>query len=106
MFAPRASNLIQELLCGDDQLTTPRRVLNLLCGQCRETTSSLAEPGFKSTGYAPLPDGFTALLCSRCGSVLPTPDPDHGMLAKLNQLSHFGLGADDRPLLASSERSK
>jgi len=105
VVAPRASNLIQGLLRGDDRLTTPRRVLNLLCGQCRETTSSLAEPGFKSTGYAPLPDGFTALLCSRCGSVLPTPDPDHGMLAKLNQLSHFGLGADDRPLLASSERS-
>jgi len=78
----------------------------LLCGQCREATGSGAKLSFPATGHARLPGGFAALLCARCGAVLPTPDPDYGMLAKLNQLSRFGLGADNRPLLASSERSE
>jgi hypothetical protein len=51
-----------------------------------------------------VPDELTALLCSRCGAVLPSPDPDGVMLTKLTQLSRFGLGADDRPLLAPNKR--
>jgi hypothetical protein len=51
-----------------------------------------------------MPDQLTALLCARCGAVLPNPDPDGIMLTKLTQLSRFGLGADDRPLLEPDKR--
>jgi hypothetical protein len=74
----------------------------VLCVHCRALTSSIPESFEGGTRGVVLPDGLNGLLCSRCSAVLPSPDPDDGMLAKLNQLSRFGLGADDRPILDSA----
>jgi hypothetical protein len=74
----------------------------VLCVHCRALTSSIPESFEGRTRGVVLPDGLNGLLCSRCSAVLPSPDPDDGMLAKLNQLSRFGLGADDRPILDSA----
>ncbi len=41
--------------------------------------------------------------CDQCGAALVPSDLLDAMLAKLAQLSRFGLGADDRPLLVHSE---
>ncbi len=71
----------------------------MLCSDCEVTVSGLPIAYDALARSAHLPDQLTALLCSRCGTVLPSPDFDDGMLAKLTQLSRFGLGADDRPLL-------
>ncbi len=77
----------------------------VLCLQCEVTMSSLPDGFAKLSRPTPVPDQLTALLCSRCGAVLPSPNSDDGMLAKLSQLSRFGLGADDRPLLLAEERA-
>jgi len=74
------------------------------CAQCRLITSNLPQTYDVSWRRTPVPDELTALLCSRCGAVLPSPDPDSVMLTKLTQLSRFGLGADDRPLLVPDKR--
>jgi len=74
------------------------------CSQCQVITSNLPQTYDVSWRRTPVPDELTALLCSRCGAVLPSPDPDGVMLTKLTQLSRFGLGADDRPLLAPDKR--
>lgn len=42
---------------------------------------------------------LSGLLCARCGVVLWPADFDRVLLSKLSQLSRFGLGADDRPVL-------
>jgi len=79
----------------------------VLCVHCRALTSSVPESVTARTRSAVLPNRLNGLLCSRCSAVLPSPDPDAGMLTKLSQLSRFGLGADDRPILdsANSDRS-
>jgi ribosomal protein L40E len=38
-------------------------------------------------------------ICARCGAAPIPEDSVDAMLSKLAQLSRFGLGADDRPLL-------
>ena len=77
----------------------------MLCSRCEATVTSMAlrDPRVR---WSDLADPVAALLCSRCGSVLPSPDPTEGMLTKLEQLSRFGLGADDRPLLAAAGTKK
>jgi hypothetical protein len=76
----------------------------LLCNQCKLVLEKAANGATKQFGSPGLRDPVSALLCARCGSVLPFSDPDAGMLLKLSQLSRFGLGADDRPLLVTSNR--
>jgi len=78
---------------------------NVLCAKCEVTVTSMAlkKPRVR---WSDLADPVAAVLCNRCGAVLPSPDPTEGMLSKLQQLSRFGLGADDRPLLASAGAKK
>jgi hypothetical protein len=52
--------------------------------------------------WAVLRNPLSSLLCARCGTVLTTLDPADAMLSKLSQLSKFGIGADDRPILTTS----
>ena len=42
---------------------------------------------------------LATVLCARCGGLLSSVDPERVLLKKLSQLSGFGLGDDDRPLL-------
>jgi hypothetical protein len=42
-------------------------------------------------------------VCARCGAAVLPGDPLEAMLAKLSELSRFGLGGDDRPLLVHSD---
>ena len=49
-----------------------------------------------------LSDSLASLLCARCGTLLLQADPQEALLTKLSQMSRFGLGADDRPLLDGS----
>ena len=77
----------------------------MLCGYCRSRMEGLSEIRESEPRRTSVPVELSTLLCGRCGTVLPVPDPDGGMLTKLNQLSGFGLGADDRPLLASNDPS-
>jgi hypothetical protein len=74
----------------------------VLCVHCRAITNTMPHSFESPPRGTLLPDRFNGLLCSRCSTVLPSPDPDGGMLTKLTQLSRFGLGADDRPLLDST----
>ena len=53
-----------------------------------------------------LSDSLASLLCARCGTLLLRADPEEALLTKLSQMSRFGLGADDRPLLAGSPQPK
>ena len=76
----------------------------MLCGQCKVITDGVSDAHDVSWRRVSMPDQLTALLCARCGTVLPNPDPDGIMLTKLTQLSRFGLGADDRPLLEPDKR--
>ena len=76
----------------------------MLCIGCQAIMSNMPG-GYQCLSGRTQRDQLTVLLCSRCGAVLPNPDPDYGLLAKLTQLSRFGLGADDRPLLARAGRT-
>ncbi len=73
----------------------------MLCGQCESLLERVAGNAARQVPSANGRGRVSTLLCGRCGSLLPSADPDAGMLAKLSQLSRFGLGADDRPLLAA-----
>ncbi len=44
---------------------------------------------------------LSSQMCARCGAILPLQNSAEAMLSKLSQLSRFGLGADDRPILTS-----
>ncbi len=73
----------------------------MICNQCQLELSSF-------TGAARLDprslsrESLSAAFCLRCGSLVAPADPVDTMLTKLFQLSRFGLGADDRPLLATN----
>ncbi len=76
---------------------------NVLCVTCESTLAKLALAGNPRENMPRLGE-LRRLLCARCGALLPTEDPSEVMLAKLTQLSKFGLGADDRPLLTGQPR--
>ncbi len=78
----------------------------MLCSRCEAMLAGLS-PKAKRRFSRPAPRAsLGALLCARCRAVLPPKDPEDAMLTKLSQLSRFGLGADDRPLLAARRRGK
>jgi hypothetical protein len=72
----------------------------VLCQRCESLLSGLSRttPELRrrwSESGKPL----GPVLCARCGGVLPTEDIVNAMLTKRSQLSRFGLGGEDRPLL-------
>jgi hypothetical protein len=73
----------------------------VLCPRCEIVMSRLSRDGAQFRSHSP-EYPVSALLCARCGAVLPMDDPADTLLIKLTQLSRFGIGADDRPLLAST----
>ena len=78
----------------------------MLCNRCENRISRSVVP---AAGYAvstDLSDSLASLLCARCGTLLLRADPEEALLTKLSQMSRFGLGADDRPLLGGSAQAK
>lgn len=76
------------------------------CGTCRNTLSRWSLKHVPQAFLSnEVPKSFAKVLCARCGSMLSV-DPERELLLKLSQLSQFGLGADDRRLLATSARKK
>lgn len=73
----------------------------MLCVKCRSMLNSSALEFEPRAGWPDSLDPLRMLLCARCGTVLPALDPAEAMLSKLSQLSKFGIGADNRPILAS-----
>ncbi len=72
----------------------------MLCVTCESTLAKLSLAGTPRDSLPRLGE-LRRLLCARCGALLPTEeDSSEVMLAKMSQLSKFGLGADDRPLLS------
>ena len=100
-----ASNLKRGLAVDQTAQRYPKGDATVHCSQCQAILNSLPGAYEGRVRSIRLPEQLTALLCSRCGAVLPSPDFDHGLLAKLTQLSRFGLGADDRPLLMPEQQA-
>ena len=73
----------------------------MLCLRCKGLYDDQAMRFSPRERWVTLHNPLSSLLCARCGSVLPTLDSAEAMLCKLSQLSKFGLGADDRPILTS-----
>ncbi len=76
----------------------------MLCVRCKEILAELSLPWRHQFKQAPSGSSMARILCARCGAMVIPPNPEEAILTKLAQLSRFGLGADDRPLLASSHR--
>ena len=74
----------------------------VLCLRCKGLFDDQTMKFSPRERWATLHNPLSSLLCSRCGSILPMLDPAEAMLSKLSQLSKFGLGADDRPILTPS----
>ncbi len=74
----------------------------MLCAKCKSLFEGAAADFTPRQRWAALHNPLSSLLCARCGTVLPTMDPAEAMLTKLSQLSKFGIGADDRPILTSA----
>ena len=74
----------------------------VMCLRCKGLFDDHAMKFSPRERWATLHNPLSSMLCSRCGSILPMLDPAEAMLSKLSQLSKFGLGADDRPILTPS----
>ncbi len=73
----------------------------MLCRRCERRACSKQLLRFWTSpravwGTLPLDD----VICARCGAVLPAELTTERFLRKLSDLSQFGLGAAERPLLA------
>ena len=73
----------------------------MLCARCKGQVDGHLLELRPQARWAALHNPLSSLLCARCGTVLPSLDAADAMLSKLSQLSKFGLGADDRPILTS-----
>ena len=76
----------------------------MLCVRCKEILAELSLPWKHQLKQTPSGSSMTRILCARCGAVVIPENPEEAILTKLAQLSRFGLGADDRPLLDGSRR--
>ena len=74
----------------------------MLCKPCQRTVSGLSHECQAQARRSPLAESFGTLLCARCGGTLPPVDLEDSLLAKLSQLSRFGLGGDDRRVFVDS----
>ena len=72
----------------------------MICGRCEALNNSTSFTSRAQFDFGEMSEALKALFCSQCGAMLKPVDPEEPMLEKLTQLSRFGLGGDDRPLLA------
>ena len=75
----------------------------MLCATCGPLRSGV-EGGNKGGGGADADQAarLSALLCARCGQLLPSPDSTDLMLHRLEMLARFGLASEAAPVLVSS----
>ncbi len=73
----------------------------MLCTHCGTTLAELALDVESSKLPSSRAGSLQGRLCARCGALIRPEDLVDSMLNKLSQLSRFGLGADDRPLLST-----
>ena len=78
----------------------------MLCHRCTNLLSGLPRASRLFRRWSPDATPLGALFCDRCGGLILTGDSGEAMLGKLVQLSRFGLGADDRPLLSSELKKR
>ncbi len=78
----------------------------MICGRCEALLNSTSFTSRARFDFGEMAEALATLFCSRCGEMLKPVDPEQPMLEKLTQLSRFGLGADDRPLLARPPEAK
>ena len=71
----------------------------MLCVRCKEILAELSLQWKRHIKQTPLGRSMGRILCARCGAMVIPTNPEEAILKKLTQLSRFGLGADDRPLL-------
>ncbi len=74
----------------------------MLCKRCQqELSESTQEHGERPRGEAPSSGPDLTDLKARYADLLENVDSVEQMMAKLSQLSRFGLGAEDQPILTS-----
>ena len=78
----------------------------MICGRCEALLNSASFASRTRFDFGEMAEALATLFCSRCGAMLQPISPEQPMLEKLTQLSRFGLGADDRPLLARRPEAK
>ena len=71
----------------------------MLCARCREMLVRLSLTDRPRVPFSGLSESLSSLFCGRCGALLGPDNPEQVLLGKLSQLSQFGLGADQGPLL-------
>ena len=76
----------------------------MLCVRCKEILAESSLLWKHQIKQTPSGSSMARILCARCGAVVIPANPEEAILTKLAQLSRFGLGADDKPLLDSSRR--
>jgi len=75
----------------------------MLCRRCASLTTDhpVRRPSLLAYGLFGS-DAWQAVLCCRCGSILPVEGQSTAVFKKLSQLTRFGLAGDARPLLEST----
>lgn len=70
----------------------------MLCARCEKMLAELTK-GQPQAPWSELAESLAMVPCTRCGATILPADAERVLRTKLSQLSRFGLGADDRPLL-------
>ncbi len=78
----------------------------MLCVRCQEILAELSLQWKHQIKQKPPGSPMARILCARCGAMVLPAKPEDAILTKLAQLSRFGLGADDRPLLVNSREHR
>ena len=78
----------------------------MLCHSCRELQAAVPDERRRRWRDSQHTNPLDSLFCERCRALLLPEDTLESMLSKLGQMSRFGLGADDRPLLSRTERKR
>lgn len=71
----------------------------VLCERCEKILAEWSlqcEPQSQRSGLAA---SLATVFCARCRGLVSSVDPERVLLKTLSQLSRFGLGGEDRPLL-------
>ncbi len=71
----------------------------MLCERCEKILAQWSLRCEPQSHGSQLAASLATVFCARCGGLVSSVDPERVLLKKLSQLSRFGLGGDDRPLL-------